>query len=189
MVLGVKSRPRRPPETSQLEKAGRSRNIGRWLRSSPRRQQQPDTFALPICGPVGPRRQNIPVSLGDDDNNTDHNTPVRLRAWRGFCVLGRSYLPRISGKGSHCRQSERQVYWPRCADFRRSPRGEQSAREDPFRSLAVRGSAWFSAKGVGPVQFLGLGAASRCACHRGGAAAGAFCASAPSVTGLTAVAG
>src|ERR1700736_2737978 len=22
----------------------------------------------------------------------------------------------ISGKGSHCRQSARQVYWPRCAD-------------------------------------------------------------------------
>src|SRR5712672_2939253 len=84
--------------TSQPEKAGRSRNIGRWLRSSPRREQQPDTFALPICGPVGPRRQNIPVSLGDDDNNTDHN-PARLRAWRGFRVLGRSYLSRISGKG------------------------------------------------------------------------------------------
>jgi hypothetical protein len=24
-------------------------------------------------------------------------TPARLRAWRVFCVLGRSYLPRISG--------------------------------------------------------------------------------------------
>ena len=23
--------------------------------------------------------------------------PARLRAWRGFCVLGRSYLTRISG--------------------------------------------------------------------------------------------
>src|SRR4029077_7120867 len=48
-------------ETCRLASRGYSVITRRWLRSSPRRQQQPDAFALPISRWVGPRRWSIPL--------------------------------------------------------------------------------------------------------------------------------
>src|ERR1700682_904717 len=59
-------RPRRPPPPATYRPAslGYSETTGRWPRSSPTRQQQPDAFALPISRWVGPRRRSIPLRKG-----------------------------------------------------------------------------------------------------------------------------
>src|SRR5712671_7125079 len=48
MAPGRRSRRRPQPETCCLASRGYSAATGRWPRSSPRKQQQPDAFALPI---------------------------------------------------------------------------------------------------------------------------------------------
>src|ERR1700724_4698789 len=64
MALGRRSRRPLRPEMCRLVSHGFSVIIGRWLRSSPRRQQQPDAFALPISRWVGPRRRSTPLREG-----------------------------------------------------------------------------------------------------------------------------
>src|SRR5712692_783911 len=64
MVLGRRARRPLPPETCLQARPGRSAITGRWLRSSPTKQQQPDAFALPISRWVGPRRRSIPLRKG-----------------------------------------------------------------------------------------------------------------------------
>src|ERR1700694_4363842 len=64
MAPGRRSRRLLPPETCRLASPGYSPNTGRWPRSSPTRQQQPDAFALPISRWVGPRRRSIPLREG-----------------------------------------------------------------------------------------------------------------------------
>src|SRR3984893_15597173 len=64
MAHGKRSRRLLPPEMCHLASPGYSVIIGRWPRSSPTRQQQPDAFALPISRWVGPRRRSIPLREG-----------------------------------------------------------------------------------------------------------------------------
>src|SRR5437660_6176058 len=64
MALGRRSRRPLPPEMCRLASRGYSVITGRWPRSSPTRQQQPDAFALPISRWVGPRRRSIPLREG-----------------------------------------------------------------------------------------------------------------------------
>src|ERR1700736_5527247 len=61
---GRRSRRLLPPETYRPASRGYSGITGRWLRSLPTRQQQPDAFALPISRWVGPRRRSIPLREG-----------------------------------------------------------------------------------------------------------------------------
>jgi hypothetical protein len=96
MARGGRSRPRWPPETSRLEKAGRSRNTGRWRRSSLRRCQRLDAFTLQICGSGGSRRRNISLPAGRQPMIIDHNTPLGC-APGGVFVFGQGYLSAISG--------------------------------------------------------------------------------------------
>jgi len=65
---GVSPRRPQPRATCQLAGPGRSRSTGRWPRSSPNRQQQPDAFALQLCRSGGPRRRSIPRSEQGDQN-------------------------------------------------------------------------------------------------------------------------
>src|SRR6266850_301631 len=64
MALGRRSRRPPRPETSPWVSPGYFQSIARWLRSSPKRQQQPDAFALPISRWVGPRRRSISLRKG-----------------------------------------------------------------------------------------------------------------------------
>src|SRR5216683_7168429 len=64
MALGRRSRRPPPPETYRPASHGYSPTNARWLRSSPKRQQQPDAFALPISRWVGPRRRSISLRKG-----------------------------------------------------------------------------------------------------------------------------
>src|ERR1700694_4012761 len=64
MAPGRRSRRLLPPETCRPASRGYSGTTGRWPRSSPTRQQQPDAFALPISRWVGPRRRSIPLRKG-----------------------------------------------------------------------------------------------------------------------------
>src|ERR1700730_13277048 len=64
MALGRRSRRPLRPEMCRLVSHGFSVIIGRWLRSSPQRQQQPDAFALPISRWLGPWRWSILLRKG-----------------------------------------------------------------------------------------------------------------------------
>src|ERR1700736_2588917 len=64
MAPGTRSRRPPRPETCCLASPGYSGTTGRWPRSSPKRQQQPDAFALPISRWVGPRRRGVSLRKG-----------------------------------------------------------------------------------------------------------------------------
>src|SRR6516162_8610406 len=64
MTPGRRSRRPSPPETCRLASRGRSVLIGRWPRSSPPKQQQPDAFTLQICGLGG---FSLGLPAGQDD--------------------------------------------------------------------------------------------------------------------------
>ena len=104
MALGGRSGSNRFSRRRRRRASGYFRNIDRWQRFSPTRQQQPDAFTLQICGSGEWRRWASPVPLGDDGNNTDHNTPSGCVPG-GLCVFGRTLLPRIAGNNvvsRHC---------------------------------------------------------------------------------------
>jgi hypothetical protein len=81
---------------SQLEKAGLSGITAQWPKSAPKKQQQPDAFAPPDLWVWRGEALEHPVLLRNEQL-TMTNHPARLRARRGFCILGRRCLPRISG--------------------------------------------------------------------------------------------
>jgi hypothetical protein len=82
--------------------AGRSGTIARWLRSAPRKQQQPNVFTLQICGSGGSRRQN-----SFPKQQIDHNPLGYVPG--GFLRLGRSV------SGIHSRRSTTHVLGGSCA--------------------------------------------------------------------------
>ena len=93
MARGGGSRPRWPPEMSQLEKVGHSRTTGRWPKSAPKKQRQPDAFTLHDL-------RVWRVEALDPIPNSVVTTPRSAACLAGFLRLGCCYLASISGDGS-----------------------------------------------------------------------------------------